>query len=86
MCAAKHFDAVEPDNVDGFENHSGFPLSANEQLAYDRWLAAEAHRLWMAVFQKNDAQQVPGLLSHFDGALSEQCNQYSECSSFCAPT
>ncbi len=27
-CKDKGFDAVEPDNVDGYANASGFPLSA----------------------------------------------------------
>jgi hypothetical protein len=79
-CAQKGFDAVEPDNIDGFENHSGFPLTAAEQLTYDEWVAGEVHSLGMAVFQKNDGQQAAQLVSHFDGALDEQCNQYSECS------
>jgi Glycoside-hydrolase family GH114 len=82
MCAAKGFDAVEPDNMDGFENGSGFPLTSTQQLTYDEWVAGEVHSLGMAVFQKNDGQQTPQLVSHFDGALDEQCNQYSECSSF----
>ena len=36
----------------------------------------------MAVFQKNDPDQASTLAPHFDGALDEQCNEYSECSSF----
>ena len=40
------------------------------------------HSLGMAVLQKNDPQQTPELESYFDGALSEQCNQYKECEDF----
>jgi hypothetical protein len=82
MCKEKGFDAVEPDNMDGYENKSGFPLTAQEQLAYDEWVAGEVHALGMSVFQKNDGEQTSQLVSHFDGALDEQCNQYSECSNF----
>ncbi len=82
MCKEKGFDAVEPDNMDGYENGSGFPLTAAEQLTYDEWVAGEVHSLGMAVFQKNDGEQTSQLESHFDGALDEQCNQYSECSNF----
>jgi hypothetical protein len=82
MCKEKGFDAVEPDNMDGFENSSGFPLTAAQQVTYDTWVAGEVHSLGMAVFQKNDGEQTAQLESHFDGALDEQCNQYSECSSF----
>ena len=82
MCRAKGFDAVEPDNIDGWENNTGFPLTAAESNTYDEWIAAEAHDLGMAVFQKNDGEQTGALDSYFDGALSEQCNEYSECSNF----
>lgn len=27
MCARKGFDAVEPDNIDGYTNETGFPLT-----------------------------------------------------------
>jgi hypothetical protein len=82
MCREKGFDAVEPDNIEGYANKSGFPLTAAEQLAYNEWVAEEVHGLGMAVLQKNDGEQTPALAPHFDGALSEQCNQYRECGDF----
>jgi hypothetical protein len=82
MCREKGFDAVEPDNMDGYENGSGFPLTAAEQVTYNTWVAGEVHALGMAVFQKNDGEQTAQLEPHFDGALDEQCNQYSECANF----
>jgi hypothetical protein len=82
MCAQKGFDAVEPDNVDGYQNSTGFPLTAQDQLTYNEWIASEAHALGLAVFQKNDPDQSSALQPYFDGALDEQCNEYSECSSF----
>jgi hypothetical protein len=82
MCAAKGFDAVEPDNIDGFENDTGFAISARQQLAYDEWVAHAAHGLGMAVLQKNDPEQAAALQPQFDGVLDEQCSQYSECGAF----
>lgn len=79
MCRAKGFDAVEPDNLDGWENRTGFPLTAREQLVYDEWVARTVHSLGMAVFQKGDPEQAAKLEPYFDGALDEQCNQYREC-------
>ena len=35
LAVAKHCDGVEPDNVDGYENDPGFPLTAATQLDYD---------------------------------------------------
>lgn len=82
MCREKGFDAVEPDNMEGYANNSGFPLSAHEQLVYNEWVAGEVHSLGMAVLQKNDGEQTREQLPYFDGALSEQCNEYGECADF----
>jgi hypothetical protein len=82
MCAHKGFDAVEPDNVAGFENHTGFPITATEQLRFNRWIAAQVHRRGMAVALKNDPTQVRQLLPSFDFAIVEECFQYHECERF----
>ena len=82
MCREKGFDAVEPDNMEGYANKSGFPLTAPQQLAYNEWVAGEVHSLGMAVLQKNDGEQTLEQQPYFDGALTEQCNQYRECADF----
>lgn len=79
MCRAKGFDGVELDNVDGYSNRTGFPLSAADQAYYDATLANDAHRRGLMVLQKNDNAQIPLLLPYFDAALNEECNQYREC-------
>ena len=80
LCQSKGFDGVEFDNVDGYTNNTGFPLSYNEQLAYNTWLANTAHSNRLSVALKNDLDQISDLLPYFDWALDEQCFQYSECS------
>jgi len=79
LCQAKGFDAVEFDNVDAYENDSGFPLTGADQLRFNRWLAAEGHAHGLAVALKNDPDQVAELVADFDWALVEQCFQYNEC-------
>ncbi|GAA1285094.1 endo alpha-1,4 polygalactosaminidase [Planotetraspora silvatica] len=79
MCKAKGFDAVEPDNVDGYTNKTGFPLTKADQLAYNSWLANEAHNRGLSVALKNDNAQIPQLLPYFDWALNEECFTYKEC-------
>ncbi|ADB50953.1 endo alpha-1,4 polygalactosaminidase [Conexibacter woesei] len=81
MCARKGFDAVEPDNVDGYTNDTGFPLTARDQLAFNRWLARAAHAHGLAVALKNDLEQARALAPSFDFAILEQCFQYRECDS-----
>lgn len=79
MCAAKGFDGIEFDNVDGYANRTGFDLSARDQLRYNVWLANEAHARGLSVALKNDLGQIPKLLPYFDFALNEQCFRYDEC-------
>lgn len=76
---ARGCDGVEPDNVDGYDNGTGFPLTATEQLDFDRWLADEAHRRGLSVGLKNDLGQVRDLVDWFDWALNEECVAYDEC-------
>lgn len=79
MCRRKGFDAVEADNVAGYENRTGFPLTSRDQLRYNRFLARTAHGLGLAIALKNDPAQVRALEPDFDFAVSEQCFQYREC-------
>ncbi len=79
LAAAKQCDGVEPDNVDGYSNDTGFPLTGEDQLAFDRFLAAEAHGRGLAVGLKNDLDQVATLVDDFDFSLDEQCHEYDEC-------
>jgi hypothetical protein len=81
MCKDKGFDAVEPDNVDGYANATGFPLTGADQIAFNTWVASAVHSMGMSVALKNDLDQIPTLVSKFDFAVDEQCFQYSECSS-----
>jgi len=80
LCAKKGFDGVEPDNVDAYQNDSGFSLSASDQLAYNKAIAKLAHDRGLAVGLKNDIDQVKALQSAFDFAVNEECFAWDECS------
>ncbi|GAB4532542.1 MAG: endo alpha-1,4 polygalactosaminidase [Anaerolineales bacterium] len=80
LAVNKHCDGVEPDNVDGYTNDTGFPLTAADQLTYNRFLASEAHARGLSIGLKNDLDQIPDLLPDFDWALNEECFTYGECS------
>jgi Glycoside-hydrolase family GH114 len=79
LCRQKGFDAVEPDNVDAYANDSGFPLTADDQLRFNRFIASAAHARGLSVGLKNDLDQAAALQPDFDWALNEQCFQYHEC-------
>jgi hypothetical protein len=82
ICKSKGFDAVEPDNMNGFTNPTGFPLTAHDQLRFNRWVSRQVHSRGMAVALKNDPEQAKQLVGNFDFAVVEQCFQYHECGRF----
>lgn len=82
MCARKGFDGLEPDNINGWENPTGFPITRKHQLRFNRWIARQAHRRGLAVGLKNDGPQARRLVRNFDFAVVEQCFQYNECGQY----
>ena len=79
LAVQKGCDGVEPDNVDGFANNSGFDLSATDQLAFNRRIANAAHERDLTVALKNDLDQVLELIAYFDLSVNEQCHEFDEC-------
>ena len=84
-CQAKGFDAIEPDNVDGWTNISN--LTKADNLAYDLAISQLAHALPLSVGLKNLAtdlsgSDLPKFVAAFDWALNEQCYEYSECDAY----
>jgi hypothetical protein len=79
VCAERGYDGVEPDLMDAASADTGFPLTPDDQLAYNLMIADLAHERGMAVGLKNDLTQIPELLSHFEFSVNEQCAEYIEC-------
>ena len=79
LAVQKKCDGVEPDNVDGYQNDTGFNLTYADQLNYNKWLASEAHQRNLSIALKNDLEQVKDLVAYFDFSVNEQCFQYKEC-------
>ncbi len=79
LAAQKGCDGVEPDNVDGYTNNPGFPLTAADQLTYNQFLADSAHAQGLSVGLKNDLDQVASLVTYFDFSVNEECHSYNEC-------
>ena len=84
MCKSKGFDAVDPDMVEAYAADSGFPITYQDQLTFNRWIANLAHDRGMAVGLKGDVDQVKDLVSSFDFVVNEQCAQYDECATVAA--
>lgn len=82
LAVSKNCDAVDPDNVDGFTNETGFDISVDDQRAFNRWLAEAAHRRGLAIGLKNAAEFVPDLVEVFDFAVIESCAAQHACAAF----
>lgn len=82
LAASKGCDGIEPDNISGFQENTGFSITAQDQLAYNIWLSEQAHLRGLSIGLKNNNQQVTDLVNHFDFALIEDCTVYGECTDF----
>jgi len=80
LAKEKGCDGVEADNVDGYTNNSGFNLTYENQLEFNKFLADEAHKNGLFIALKNDLDQIKDLVKKFDIAVNEQCFFYNECS------
>ncbi len=79
LAVQKGCDGVEPDNMDAYINNSGFALSAQDQIDYNKFIANEANNRGLLVGLKNDMDQIVELEPYFDFSVNEQCHEYNEC-------
>jgi hypothetical protein len=86
-CKDKGFDAIEPDNLDGYSNNPGFPMTAADARDYVQFLSLKAHEAGLAIFLKNmtDDGNAGTLGPWVDGVINEQCHQFSECGVYTTP-
>lgn len=88
QCAAKGFDAVEPDIDDSYTDATGFDITEADNIRYDEALGAYAHSLGLAWGQKNgdnDPEFSEALEPTTDFLLDEECNYYQTCAIVAAP-
>lgn len=79
LAATKGCDGVEPDNVDGFINKTGFPLTKHDQITFNRRIAKEAHTRGLTIALKNAGDLASDLVDDFDLSINEECHAYREC-------
>jgi hypothetical protein len=79
LAVAKGCDAVEPDQDNGWENNPGFPITREQSITWNIWVANAAHARGLSVGLKNSIGETAELEPHFDWALNEECFQYDEC-------
>lgn len=82
LASKKGCDGIDTDNINGFQQDTGFHITAQNQLSYNIWLSEQAHKRGLSIAMKNDNTQVAQLVNHFDFAVIEGCAIYDECSDF----
>lgn len=71
MIVKKGFDGVEPDNMDGYDNETGFSISIDDAKKYADHLIELMHKNGLSIGQKNVPDLTAGYAARFDWALAE---------------
>lgn len=79
LAKQKGCDAVDPDNMDGYGNDTGFDLTEADAVDYLKFLAQTAHDEGLACSLKNAGDIIPRVVDVADFSVNEQCVKYSEC-------
>jgi len=72
-------DAVDPDNINGFENDTGFALTRADAASLVTWLAQEGHARGLGVGLKNGGALAADVATIMDFEVNEECLTYDEC-------
>lgn len=79
MARSKGCTGVDPDNVDGYGNNTGFSISKSNSIHYLKALAREAGARGLLIGLKNSAEIASSLSGTMNFAVVEECFQYNEC-------
>ncbi|KAF2836364.1 glycoside hydrolase family 114 protein [Patellaria atrata CBS 101060] len=82
LAATKGCDAIDPDNVDGFENRNGLNLRESDAVSYVRFLAQTAASKGLSTGLKNAQSIVRDVLDVVQFSVNEQCHEYRECGEY----
>ncbi|KAK1753916.1 glycoside hydrolase superfamily [Echria macrotheca] len=72
-------DAIDPDNVDGYQNDNGLDLTSDDSVEFMNFLVDTASQYKIAVGLKNAGDIIPDLLPRVQFAVNEQCAQFDNC-------
>ncbi|KAJ4012634.1 hypothetical protein NW752_008347 [Fusarium irregulare] len=79
VAADKGCDAIDPDNMDGYQNENGLGLTEADTISYVKFLSAEAAKYNMVMGMKNGGDVTEEVLPYVAFCINESCIEYSEC-------
>ncbi|KAK6455910.1 glycoside hydrolase superfamily [Scheffersomyces xylosifermentans] len=75
----KSCDAIDPDNINGYENDNGLGLTQSDSVEFIKFLSKEAHSYNISLSLKNSAEIIEKVIQLVDFSVQEQCVEYGEC-------
>ncbi|KAM0457699.1 hypothetical protein ACHAPV_006594 [Trichoderma viride] len=82
LAASKGCDAIDPDNVDGYQNDNGLNLTQQDSIDFLKFLQGVASSYNMSIGLKNAGDIIPQVIDFINFSVNEQCAEYSECDTF----
>ncbi|KAK6503568.1 hypothetical protein TWF481_008582 [Arthrobotrys musiformis] len=79
LAQSKGCDAIDPDNINGYQNPTGFNLTEEDAVSFVEFMAGEAHGRGMAMGLKNGGAIVDQVVEFTDFCVQESCVAYNEC-------
>ncbi|KAF9527430.1 glycoside hydrolase superfamily [Crepidotus variabilis] len=78
--ATKGCDALDPDNVDAYNNDNGLNnFQKDDSIDYIKWLSTEAAKHNIHIGLKNAGEIIPSVIDSVAFSVNEECNQINEC-------
>lgn len=82
LAVQKGCDAIDPDNVDGYDNENGLNLTRDMSVEYMLFLASAARSRKLSIGLKNSGAIVDDVVGDMQFSVNEQCSQYQECADY----
>ena len=79
MCRDKGFALIEFDNIDGYDNETGFNIRKRHAVRYAKALAKKATKVGLVPVHKNATDLVNKLEPYYGALLLEDCALYDFC-------
>ncbi|KAK6537816.1 hypothetical protein TWF694_010719 [Orbilia ellipsospora] len=79
LAQSKGCDAIDPDNINGYQNPTGLNLTEADAISFLRFMSIEAHNRGLAIGLKNGGELVSDVIDFMDFAVQESCVAYGEC-------
>ncbi|KAI6912581.1 hypothetical protein D0869_05059 [Hortaea werneckii] len=82
LARKKGCDAIDPDNIDSYNNDNGLDLEAYDSIKFIRFLSQEALANGLSIGLKNAAEIVSDIEADVQFSVVEECTEYEECGNF----